>query len=260
MRLVLSRQNAALREQLDEKRRQLEAELERAAQVQADLLPRTAPNLRGFELAARCIPAREVGGDFYDWQEPADGLLTVTLGDAMGKGMPAALLMATVRAALRSVARQNPPAAALEITSRALEGDLDRSGSFMTVFHARLDVTTRRLLYVDAGHGLGMIRRANGSIEELKPGGLPLGMFPDQKYQIGSIRMDKGDVLLVFSDGLLDAGPEPTMAPDRERLGRLISGATSAEEMVDRIMATTVTGAPPPDDLTVLVLRCTSES
>jgi hypothetical protein len=169
---------------------QRKADLERAAQIQAELLPREIPKLPGFELAARCVPAREVGGDFYDWQEPATGILTLTLGDVMGKGMPAALLVAAVRAALRAIAYQNSSVVAtmpflmasetdlprfgnvvtlfhsqlIQSAAHALEPDLERAGSFVTLFHAQLNVMDRRLDYVDAGHGCVFVRRAKGSI------------------------------------------------------------------------------------------------
>ncbi|MEP7187828.1 MAG: response regulator, partial [Roseiflexaceae bacterium] len=152
-RLRLRRQNTALRAQLDQKHQQLEAELSRAARIQAELLPTKVPMLAGFELAARCIPAREVGGDFYDWQLATPELFNLTLGDVMGKGMPAALLMTTVRATLRAVARPTSPAATIHATAAAIEADLIRAGSFVTLFHAQLDIARRRLDYIDAGHG-----------------------------------------------------------------------------------------------------------
>ncbi len=143
-RLELSRQNEELRRQLDEQRRRLESELARAAKVQADLLPSDVPEIPGFEFAARCVPARDVGGDYYSWIEPGPGVLAFTLGDVMGKGMPAALLMATVRAAVRAAAQLNSPAVALDLAARALGTDLERSSSFVTLFHARLDAASRQ--------------------------------------------------------------------------------------------------------------------
>jgi phosphoserine phosphatase RsbU/P len=230
-------------------------ELARAAEVQAALLPCDAPALPGFELAARCVPAREVGGDFYDWQRPTPGLLPLTLGDVMGKGMPAALLMATVRAALRAVATQHRPAAALELTGRALEVDLDRSDSFVTLFHAQLDVTARRLIYVDAGHGHVFMRRVNGTVEELRPREFPLGVPCEDGYQEGVLTFGAGDTLVLYSDGLIEARPD--LALDRSALGDHLAGARSAQDMVDRLIELTAPPGPPPDDLTVVVLRCT---
>ena len=262
---------------------QQRAELARAAQVQAELLPRDVPALPGFELAARCVPAREVGGDFYDWQELAPGLVTLTLGDVMGKGMAAALLMATVRAALRAIARQgvlaanNPTTAVREpdlaqsrsfvtlfhaqlvqAAAVALEPDLTRAGSFATLFQAQLTVADRRLAYVDAGHGCVFLRRADGRVEALRPRGLPLGVLAEATYQEGSVTLWPGDALVVYSDGLLDARPE--LGLTHVLLADQLAGAASAQAMVDRLVALPGLSGPPSDDLTVLVLRCREEA
>jgi serine phosphatase RsbU (regulator of sigma subunit) len=242
----------------EERRRQLEEELARAARVQADLLPREVPALPGFELAARCLPAREVGGDFFDWHETAPGLLTLTLGDVMGKGMPAALLMATVRAALEAVARQSPPAPAIQTVAAALERDLDRSGSFITLFHARANAATRSVEFVDAGHGHAFLRRVDGRVEALEPRGLPLGIQAEEAYQTGSVCLAPGDVMVVYSDGFLDARPDVLLTPDRAAAE--LRGAASALEIVDRLVALATPDGPLPDDLTLVVLRCRDEA
>lgn len=251
-KLELSRQNAALRLQLDQKRRQLEAELARAAVVQAALLPRAYPHIPGFNLAAACHPAREVGGDFYDWHQREDGILTLTAGDVMGKGMPAALLMATVRGTLRALSHQNHPSAALDLAGRALEVDLERSGSFMTLFHGQLDVPKSLLTYVDAGHGHVFFRRAAGAIEELQPRGRPLGATFGEGYREGATILGAGDALVVYSDGLIDARPELSLNP--QGLANRLVGATSAQQMVDRLVELATEAGPLPDDLTVVVL------
>lgn len=257
-RLRLSRQNAELRRQLDEKHQQLEVELMRAAEVQAGLLPQQSPSLPGFDLAAWCVPARQVGGDFYDWHEPVHGMLTLAFGDVMGKGMPAALLMATTRSAMRAVVRQSAPALAMQYVSGALDGDFVRSGGFVTLFLGQLDVSTRRLDYVDAGHGLVFLRRAGGEVETLEPRGLPLGVLDEQMYEDGSVTMRRGDALVVYSDGLLDFCPDAARSP--ALLADQLEGATSAQEMVDRLMAKEALSESLPDDLTVLVLRCCEEA
>ena len=257
-RLVLRRQNAALQRQLETQRRELAAELARAGRVQADLLPATVPTVSGFELAARCIPARAVGGDFYDWQT-GDGGLTLSMGDVMGKGMPAALLMATVRSALRTVALQHPPAVAVRLTAAAVASDLSVWGGFVTLFHAHLDAATRRLTFVDAGHGCVFVRRAQGEVVSLNPRGLPLGILADLEaegldYQAGQIDLQPGDALVVYSDGLLDANPDLRL--DRDAIGASLDVQDSAAEMVTRLVALPHLDGPPPDDLTVVVLRC----
>lgn len=253
-RLTLSRQNAVLRRQLDAKRRQLEVELTHAAAVQADLLPGEVPVLPGFELAAECAPALEVGGDFYDWQVPAPGVLTLWLCDVMGKGMPAALLMATVRAVMRAVVRGSLPAEALCYVARALTPDLLRSDRFVTLFLGHLDTASRCLTYVDAGHGLAMLRRADGSTETLAPRGLPLGVLPDEVYQEGLIAFAPGDALVLYSDGLIDARPDLNIDP--QFLSHHLDGTTSALAMVDRLVALLASVGVPSDDFTVVVLYC----
>jgi serine phosphatase RsbU (regulator of sigma subunit) len=238
----------------EERRLRLSAELACAAEVQQQLLPQSIPTAPGFEFAARCLPAHQVGGDFYDWHEMASGTVTLTLGDVMGKGMVAAILMATVRAALRAVDQTNSPAAALQLTECALIHDLSNSNSFVTLFHAQLNLNTRKLTYVDCGHGFVFLRRADGRVEELLPRGLPLGVLSDEIYQEGSFDFGKGDTLVVYSDGLIDALPEQSL--DNEALADVLNGTKSAEEMVEKLTGLVPPEVSVPDDLTVMVLHC----
>src|SRR5688500_16125771 len=251
-RLGLSRQNALLQQQLDDKGRQLAAELARAAEVQSELLPRETPSLSGFELAARCLPAREVGGDFYDWQH-LPGSLSLTVGDVMGKGMPAALLMATVRAVLRAVGSQHSPSEAVQFAARALDSDLARSGSFVTLFHGQLDLSTATFRYVDAGHGHVVFRRADGTVEDLKPWGLPLGVLSEEQYVEGVVAFAPGDLLVVYSDGLTDAVPE---LRNRQALADLLDPDRTASQIAQMLAERAgADGGQLPDDLTVVALR-----
>jgi sigma-B regulation protein RsbU (phosphoserine phosphatase) len=257
-RLRLRRQNTVLRAQLDEKHRQLEAELSRAARIQAELLPAKVPMLSGFELAARCIPAREVGGDFYDWQLATPNLLNLTMGDVMGKGMPAALLMTTVRATMRAVARQTSPAATIHATAAAMEADLMHAGSFVTLFHAQLDIARRRFTYIDAGHGHVFIRRANGTAMALTERGMPLGILPEQKYDEGVVELQPGDALVLYSDGLVDMWPQPEH--HGSILADMLAKTHGAQQMVDRLVSLPALLGPLDDDLTVVVLYCSARS
>ncbi len=150
-----------------------------AAEVQADLLPGDPPVLEGWELAAKCVPARQVGGDFYDWQQTSPGYISITVGDVMGKGMAAALLMASVRAVLRAVGPYGSPASAVQTAAASLATDLTRSGSFVTVFHTQLDLVTGRLRYVEAGRGYAILSRCDGRTEKLPGQGLPIGVLDD---------------------------------------------------------------------------------
>lgn len=234
------------------KHRQLQSELQRAAAVQASLLPRALPNLADFEIAAECVPALEVGGDFYDWQEIQDGI-SFRLCDVMGKGMQAALLMTTVRATLRAVVRNSRPAEAMGYVTRALEQDLTQSDLFVTLFMGHLDIHNHQLYYVDAGHGHVFLRRADGSVEILSLRGLPLGVLPDEQYPEGRISFYPGDALVIYSDGLIDARPELNL--NQHAIAEQLHGTKSALAIIDRCIALLAPVGTPPDDVTVVVLR-----
>ena len=240
---ALSLENAALA-------RSLEAELARAREVQAGLLPVEAPRLGGFDLAARCIPAHEIGGDFFDWQV-LDGAAVLSVGDVMGKGIPAALLAATVRAVLRALAHRNPPGVTLDLLRQALGGDLERTSSFVTLFHARL--VANEIRYVDAGHGHAVVRRAHGGLERLERGGRPVGFPAAGPYREAVVRLEPGDALFVYSDGLFEGTeyrPEDLIAE--------LDMSEDASSFVDRLLA-----HPRPrdagDDVTVLALKRTTD-
>jgi len=234
---------------------QLQLELVYAAEIQAKLLPRSYPKIPGFELAAKCLPAKQVGGDFYDWQEVSPTLFNITLGDVMGKGMAAAMLMATARAALHAVTLYNGPGQALGLAEKSLLSDLENSESFVTLFHGQLDAERRTLTFVDCGHGYVFLRRANASVESLSPRGLPIGVQEGQAYQEGTIKFEKGDILVLYSDGLIDANPQLELT--NRILARQLAGSKSAQTMVDLLINLTGMPDPQPDDITVLVLRCT---
>jgi phosphoserine phosphatase RsbU/P len=252
-RLTMSRQIELLRRELDKKQAQLAQEIARAAVVQSELLPTEQPLLSGFEIGARCIPARAVGGDFYDWQLLPGGRLSLTVGDVMGKGMSAALLMATVRAVIRAMVPAHGPASAVQLTATSLDGDLGRSGSFVTLFHAQLNVETAELRYVDAGHGQVMLRRANGTIDSLEPWGLPLGVMSTESYQEGSVTLEAGDLLVIYSDGLSEARPD--LFRDQATLASQIPHDEPAAETAQRLVQLATETDPLPDDLTVVAVR-----
>jgi serine phosphatase RsbU (regulator of sigma subunit) len=162
--------------------------------------------------------------------------------------------MATARAALRSVAH-NRPQEALRLAEQALLADLENSESFVTLVHAQLYAEARRLTFVDCGHGYAFLRHGNGTVRCLSPRVLPLGVPGTRTYLEGRVVMEKGDTLVLYSDGLLDARPE--LALNNRLLARHLKGAASAQEMVDRLMGLTEQQGPLPDDITVLVAHCT---
>src|SRR5207253_9011077 len=166
-------------EDISDRRRQME----RAARVQRALLPEAKVDLEGYELAGTCLPAQEVAGDFFDWVLTEGGELDLTLADVMGKGIGAALVMASLRAAMRSAPPEAGPVERLKLAARSMALGGDDEGLFVTVFHARLDPKTGELRYVDAGHGHCAVRRAGGELEGLPVRWVPLGMWSDVDYQ-----------------------------------------------------------------------------
>jgi len=224
-----------------------------AAEIQNILLPREPLTLPGFEIAALCKPARQVGGDFYDWYETIPGIVNLTFGDVMGKGMAAAMLMTTVRASLRAVTLRVQPAIAVQLAEQSLRHDLNRSESFVTLFLARFNVDASLMTYVDCGHGFAFLKRSDGRVEELLPRGLPLGVSSEEKYQEGGCVFEEGDAFVLYSDGLIDAQTE--LALDNAVLADQLEGVANAKEMVDRLAAMIPSETPLPDDLTILVVR-----
>jgi CheY-like chemotaxis protein len=245
-RLLLTRQNAMLRRRLD-------LEMAQAAQVQADLLPQSVPDVPGFEIAAYFRSARAVSGDFYDWYQDGQ-TLAFTLGDVMGKGMPAALLMATARAVMRVAGGLRTPALALNTAAEVLGPDLERSDRFVTLFHCQLQAELRLFTYANAGHRLGFVQRADGTLEGFEAQGLPLGILADATYTEKSLTLAPGDWVVIYSDGLIDAkGDQEVRIED---LAAVLVAGLKATTAVERLVELAVPPGELPDDLTLLVLRC----
>jgi hypothetical protein len=232
------------------------AELEQAAEVQRRLLPRHSPQIPGYEVAGACLPSRGVGGDFFDWYCTPDDELAVTLGDVMGKGLAAAIIMATVRAAMRSTARAPGPAAAVAEAAATLQEDLEETGTLVTLCHAWLSPGEGMLRYADAGHGLMLLVRADGSTRRPTGGGLPVGITADERWDDGGVVMRPGDTVVAFSDGLLDLYDGTLAALDR--IVEVVSECGGAQEVVDRLTAMTRGAGLLDDDVTVLTIRRSS--
>ncbi|MET3809921.1 SpoIIE family protein phosphatase [Arthrobacter sp. UYEF3] len=227
------------------------AELGRAAQIQRFLLPKNAAPLRGYETAGACIPSKAVGGDFFDWYL-IDGGLGFTLGDVMGKGAGAGMIAATTRAVIRSAKNSNDPVTALQLTQDCLATDLGQAGSFATLFHARLRASDGRILFSDAGHGLTLVIRTDGTWERLASDNIPVGLLPDTHWESFETRLDPGDMIVSFSDGVLDLY-DGTLAAVEE-IGKLAAAATSAADLVDLVHRRAL-GTANPDDVTILAVR-----
>ena len=226
-------------------------ELSRAAQIQKFLLPKKAAILDGYETAGACIPSKAVGGDFFDWYA-IDGGLGFTLGDVMGKGAGAGMIAATTRAVIRSARNSDDPVKALALTSDCLATELSQAAAFATLFHARLRASDGRVLFSDAGHGLSLLIRGNGTWERLTSHELPVGLMPDATWTSQEIWLAPGDMIVSFSDGVLDLY-DGTLAAIAE-VAALALNADCAQGIVDAVH-TLASGNSNPDDVTVLAVR-----
>jgi len=240
---------------LDELAQLVERELkedinrQRAGQVQQSLLP-TSPDLRpDVEVAGVSIPYHHVGGDFHSWSH--DGrIVNVALADVMGKGVGAALVAATVRATVNALG-SGAPADTLRRTNELLISDFAATGTFATAFLARLDLATGQLEFADAGHGLSILVRSDGSHERLDSTGLPLGIAAGVEFFPGTVELGHGDTLVTFTDGLLDLldGTLESILP----IVDIALDSSGAVEIVDRIAALCRT-LRPTDDVTVVAV------
>jgi PAS domain S-box-containing protein len=221
-----------------------------AAQIQHHLLPQQTPQIEGYDLAATCVPAENVGGDFYDWVLREDGKVDITLADVMGKGVAAALVMATVRAAMRAVAPSVGPAERARVAADSLSTEITDEGMFVTLFHGRLDRASGAFQYVDAGHGFSAIRRASGEFVHLANRSMPLGVEERARILEGSAQLEPGDTLVIYSDGLVET-EERTF--DLEDFRSEFEGPKDAAEVVQRLMDRVPANRS--DDVTIVLLR-----
>jgi serine phosphatase RsbU (regulator of sigma subunit) len=187
-------------------RERIEQELHVARRIQQASLPEAVPALEGWHISPNYRPAREVGGDFYDFIELRDGRLGLVVGDATGKGVPAALVMSTTCGMLQAVSQTLDSSSPGEVLSRVNEALFARipSNMFVTCFYAVLDPNSGHLVYANAGHDLPYLWHG-GDCEELRARGMPLGLMPGMGYEEKEIELDVGEGVFFYSDGLVEA-------------------------------------------------------
>jgi steroid delta-isomerase-like uncharacterized protein len=241
-----------------QERERIEQELQVARQIQQALLPEATPELYGWQLAAYYNPAREVGGDFYDFLELEYGHLGLVVGDATGKGMLAALVMATTRGMLRAVAQSlDSPGEVLRRVNNALYPDIP-SEMFVTCFYAILDPKSGTLSYANAGHDLPYLWHG-GDVEELRAKGMPLGLMPEMSYEEKERALREGDSVLFYSDGLVEAHDPHYEMFGFPRLRVLIAEhgnqRTLVDSLLDELYSFVGEGWEQEDDITLLTLE-----
>jgi serine phosphatase RsbU (regulator of sigma subunit) len=227
-------------QQQAQERERIEQELRVARLIQQTLLPKHVPDLEGYKLAAYYQPAREVGGDFYDFLKLDDEHLGLVVGDVTDKGVPAAIVMATTRTMLRASAqRLDSPGEVLKRVNDVIVRDIPPN-MFITCLYAILDLESGLLRYANAGHDLPYRRRRRsnngGGAEELRATGMPLGLLPGMSYEEKEIVLQRGDSVLFYSDGLVEAHD-----PHREmfgfpRLQGLVGAHPGGATMVDFLL------------------------
>jgi len=251
----------------------LRREIEIAKQVQLQLFPQTQPRMRTIEYSAVCRPAREVGGDYYDFLQLDAENLCLALGDISGKGLSASLLMASLQALMRSQAplRGYSPAALISDINRLMCNSTDGS-KYATFFCSIYNDKNRELTFVNAGHNPPMLFRRNGKSDQGEPtcqvlrlttGGTVVGIFPGAQYEQEALSLCRGDVMVVFTDGVTEAFNADNEEFGEERLAAVVRGSIDrpCPEIRDRIMSEIdqfVAEAPQHDDITLLVLRVTA--
>jgi sigma-B regulation protein RsbU (phosphoserine phosphatase) len=237
---------------------QQEEELRRAREIQQMLLPSTLPQLAGVQIAGAWQPAREVGGDYFDVIQLDKDRLGICVGDVVGKGITAALLMANLQASFRAFATaEASPRVVCTKLNKFLCANI-ASGKFVTFFYAVLDANTRTLTFENAGHSPGLLLRSNGITETLQGGGAVLGALPDWGYQDYTAQLQPGDQLLLSTDGITEAENAKLEEFGEERLLEAARARHGSALEVQRAIMQQVTafcGGNFRDDATLLVLR-----
>ena len=257
--MVVAMDNARLYQESLEKQR-LEEELNLARQIQMELLPKTCPKTESFEFSAFIQPARQVGGDYYDFLRIDSGSIGIAIADASGKGIPAALLMSLVHASLRAEVKNqlSPPGVISNINQLIFSSTT--SEKFATMFYGELNPSEMKLCYCNAGHNYPLVVHEDGSVEFLDKGGLILGAFPEATYESGEVALRKNDTLFFYSDGLTENFNSNDEEFGEERLLNLLveHRFLGAEELKQKVMQEVINfsgGHSPYDDFTIVVLK-----
>ncbi len=225
-----------LHEQVVEKKR-IQAQLEIARQVQLELLPGNDPQIEGFDISAYVFPTEEVSGDYYDWVKVFDDQIGIVVADAVGKGIPAALLMSFLRACLRACVQIGyAPHIAFSKVSNLLRDSIE-DNQFITAIYGILDSTNRTFVFSNAGHNPPLLIKPNGEYRFVEYGDVPLGMFADSHYHQHFIRFEEGQIMVIYTDGITEA-----VNPNGEEYGqdrfakRVLDGIhLPAKKMIDHI-------------------------
>jgi sigma-B regulation protein RsbU (phosphoserine phosphatase) len=251
-------------------RERLESELETARKIQERLLPHTMPEVPGFEIVGTSMPSQQVGGDYFDFLDMGEGQLGIAIADVSGKGIPAALLMANLQASLHAQLIRLGDVA--EVTARIndLLVESTDANMFATFFYGILDRNNASFTCTNAGHNPPLLLRRGGDLERLEAGGLLLGFLPHQRYVQQTVCLEKGDVLVLFTDGISEAADTASGATADNLFGeeRLVDVVRSHASGPARTIQAGILGAvarhtgnsAQSDDITLVVIKRREDS
>lgn len=260
-RLIAASRVTALHRQLIEQQRELENEVAMAAGIQMGMLPAEPPAVPGTDLAGICLPAANVGGDYYDLMLDEQGRLVILIADVAGHSIGSALLMAMARSILRrEVAQGEPPSEVLGATNEAMYTDLVNAGLFITMFCAIYDPADGRLTFANAGHNPPVLARADGSSVELDGDGAAVGFLPEVEFEELTETIGPGDCLLLYTDGVVEAMDPVDEAFGEERLAEVViamstGGADAVIQAVVDSLNDFTGGGHQRDDITMVAVR-----
>ncbi len=236
-------------------------ELEQAAEIQRKLLPTSAPEVPGVDLAGYNAPCRTVGGDYFDFLPYPDGRVALLVGDVAGKGMPAALLMSSLQARVQVLFDEPTDLAALVTRLNRIINSNCPANRFISFFIGVLDPKTGQLNYVNAGHNPPLLARCDGTVEKLDCTGLILGIMPSARYEQQTVTLQPGDIVVLFSDGVTEAcRPDVDEEFGEERLAQAVFKlrdlpAQSIIEAINQQVQEFTVGSPPADDITLVIAK-----
>ena len=256
----LGAQRRRLAELAERQRDELANEIELAAEVQQGILPRSIPRVPGFDFAARMYPAKTVAGDYYGFIELPTGEIAVVIADVSGKGVAAGLLMPSIEVALRMAAARSSSTSDLLQTFNNVVCQITSGHRFISLFYGKLCPKTHSLEYTNAGHNPPLVIRAGTDPSPLEKGGPVLGVLPNSHYESEKISLRQGDVLVLYTDGAVEAENPAGEQYSAERLSRTVSLHLhqSASELVETIYASVIQFRKTTslaDDLTLVVLK-----
>lgn len=246
-------------------RERLERELALASEIQQRFQPTAPPQINGYELQGISFPCYEIGGDYYDFIEREDGRLVIALGDVSGKGTAAALLMSSLHAAIHAQSMSHDSLVdTISAVNRYLADNIP-ANRFVTLFYAELDPASGALSFLNAGHNPPLIVHSAGTVEQLASGGLPLGIKPDAEYREGRTQLQKGDVLVIYSDGVTEA-----VSPTGEEFGatrlyevvarNVTASAAGIRDRIESSLTKFAQGTSAADDITLVIVKRQAEA